>query len=143
MEHRIVICAPTGQDAPLTARVLTSAGIASTVCQDAGALVGQIASGAGALLLVEEVISGKAIKPLLDYVAAQPTWSDMPILLLTRSGADSVDVRRAVEHLGNVTLLERPVRTIALISAARSAIRARERQYQVRDTDQRKITDCP
>lgn len=138
MEHRIVICAPTGQDAPLTARVLTSAGIASTVCQDAGALVGQIASGAGALLLVEEVISGKAIKPLLDYVAAQPTWSDMPILLLTRSGADSVDVRRAVEHLGNVTLLERPVRTIALISAARSAIRARERQYQVRDADQRK-----
>jgi signal transduction histidine kinase len=57
---------------------------------------------------------------------------------LTRSGADSLDVQRAVEHLGNVTLLERPVRTIALISAARSAIRARERQYQVRDADQRK-----
>lgn len=138
MEHGIVVCAPTGQDAPLAARVFTAAGITSTICRDVEALVGQIARGAGALLLVEEVISGKAIKPLLDYVAAQPTWSDIPILLLTRSGADSVDVRRAVEHLGNVTLLERPVRTIALISAARSAIRARERQYQVRDTDQRK-----
>lgn len=138
MEHGIVVCAPTGQDAPLAARVFTAAGITSTICRDVEALVGQIVRGAGALLLVEEVISGKAIKPLLDYVAAQPTWSDIPILLLTRSGADSVDVRRAVEHLGNVTLLERPVRTIALISAARSAIRARERQYQVRDTDQRK-----
>ncbi|HEY1102362.1 MAG TPA: response regulator [Burkholderiaceae bacterium] len=138
MEHGIVVCAPTGQDAPLAARVFTAAGITSTICRDVEALVGQIVRGAGALLLVEEVISGKAIKPLLDYVAVQPTWSDIPILLLTRSGADSVDVRRAVEHLGNVTLLERPVRTIALISAARSAIRARERQYQVRDTDQRK-----
>ena len=78
------------------------------------------------------------MRPLAEYVASQPTWSDIPILLLTRSGADSLDVRRAVERLGNVTLMERPVRTIALISAARSAIRARERQYQVRDADQRK-----
>jgi CheY-like chemotaxis protein/nitrogen-specific signal transduction histidine kinase len=43
-----------------------------------------------------------------------------------------------VEHLGNVTLVERPVRTIALITATRSAVRARERQYQVRDADKRK-----
>ncbi|MCZ8258459.1 MAG: response regulator [Polaromonas sp.] len=98
----------------------------------------QLALGAGALLLVEEVISGKGMRLLADYVATQPTWSDIPILLLTRSGADSQDVQRAVELLGNVTLVERPVRTIALISATRSAVRARERQYQVRDADKRK-----
>ena len=34
--------------------------------------------------------------------------------------------------LGNVTLLERPVRVAALVSAVRSALRARERQYQTR-----------
>ena len=37
-----------------------------------------------------------------------------------------------VRTLGNVTLLERPVRVTALASAVRSALRARERQYQTR-----------
>ncbi|MDB5965620.1 MAG: hybrid sensor histidine kinase/response regulator [Polaromonas sp.] len=138
MERRIVICAPTGQDAVLTSKVFQSVSIGSIICANTSALLEQLALGAGALLLVEEVITGGLMRPLADYVAAQPTWSDIPILLLTRNGADSLDVQRAVEHLGNVTLLERPVRTITLIASTRSAIRARERQYQVRDADQRK-----
>jgi signal transduction histidine kinase/CheY-like chemotaxis protein len=138
MERRLVICAPTGQDAALTSRVMESVGIGSIVCKTANELVEQLGRGVGALLLTEEVLAGVAMRPLAEYVASQPTWSDIPILLMTHSGADSADVRLAVEHLGNVTLLERPVRTIALIAATRSAIRARERQYQVRDADQRK-----
>ncbi len=133
-----MICAPVGQDASLTARVLASVGIGSIICNAHDELMAQLARGAGALVLVEEVIVGTAIRPLSEYIASQSTWSDIPILLMTRSGADSLDVQRAIEHLGNVTLLERPVRTIALIAATQSAIRARERQYQVRDADQRK-----
>ena len=38
-----------------------------------------------------------------------------------------------MELLGNVTILERPVRVTTLISALRTAIRARRRQYEVRD----------
>jgi signal transduction histidine kinase len=41
-------------------------------------------------------------------------------------------VARALRTLGNVTLLERPVRVTALASAVHSALRARERQYQTR-----------
>jgi signal transduction histidine kinase/ActR/RegA family two-component response regulator len=37
-----------------------------------------------------------------------------------------------VRTLGNVTLLERPLRATALLSAMRSALRARQRQYQIR-----------
>ena len=138
MEARIVICAPTGQDASLTARFFTSAGIGSVVCATVMELMEQLQRGAAAILLVEEIIGGAAMHPLAEFVRAQPNWSDIPVLLLTRNGADSLEVRRAVEHLGNVTLLERPVRTIALLAATRSAIRARQRQYLVRDADQRK-----
>lgn len=138
MERRILICAPTGQDGPLTAKVFASVGIPGVVCRNLSALTEQLAQGAGALLLTEDVVGGAGMRALADYVVSQPTWSDIPILVLTRSGADSVDAQRAVEHLGNVTLLERPVRTIALITASRSALRARERQYQVREADQRK-----
>ena len=58
-----------------------------------------------------------------------------------RAGYDTPGMHRQYGpplKVGNVTLLERPVRTIALISAAHSALRARDRQYQVRLADQRK-----
>ena len=52
--------------------------------------------------------------------------------MLTRQGADSPRApRRRCETLGNVTLLERPVRVAALVSAVRTALRARQRQYQI------------
>ena len=66
-------------------------------------------------------------------MARQPPWSDLPVLVLTYQGADSPEVSDALAMLGNVTLLERPVRVTALESAVRSALRARERQYQIRE----------
>lgn len=138
MERRVVICAPTGQDALLAVRVFEAASISSAVALEAEELVAQLRHAAGCVVLVEEALTGSAMKVVGDYMASQPTWSDIPVLLLTRSGADSEVVQRAVAELGNVTLLERPVRTSALLSATRSALRARQRQYQVRDADQRK-----
>jgi len=57
---------------------------------------------------------------------------DLPILILTHHGADSAAAAHATETLGNVTLLERPTRKTALLSAVRSALRAREKQYEIR-----------
>jgi two-component system, sensor histidine kinase len=54
------------------------------------------------------------------------------VLVLTRPGADSDELGEAVRTLGNVTLLERPLRVATLLSAVRTAIRARDRQYQIR-----------
>jgi signal transduction histidine kinase/ActR/RegA family two-component response regulator len=138
MEERFLICAPIGQDAVLTKRVFDSAGLSSVVLPDLPAVLEELQRGAGALLLVEEAVRGHSMTALVALVAAQPTWSDLPILLLTRRGADSLDVQRAVKQLGNVTLLERPVRSIALVAAARAALRARNRQYQVREAERRK-----
>src|SRR6185436_19308808 len=56
----------------------------------------------------------------------------LPLLILTRQGADSPDSAEAWRTLGNVTLLERPTRVTTLVSAAQTAIRARSRQYQIR-----------
>ena len=62
----------------------------------------------------------------------QQPWSDIPVLLFPRPGADSAAANDAVRTLGNVTLLERPLRLTALLSAVRTAMRARGRQYQIR-----------
>ena len=136
-ELRVVLHVPLGRDAVLTEKLLATANIVSCVCASATEVVERLGQGAGVLLLAEEAI-GTCIGPLRSFVERQEAWSDLPVLLLTKNGMASLEAQRAVEHLGNVTLLERPVRAMALISFVKSALRARERQYQVRALDQRK-----
>lgn len=138
MNKRILIYAPLGQNAKLAAKVFDTSHIENVVCQRMDDLMLELSRGAGAVLTVEEVMASFNLHPLAEFIDAQPTWSDIPILLLTKRGADSISVQQAVSRLGNVTLLERPIRISSLLSAARSALRARSRQYQVRDADYRK-----
>src|SRR5207302_3511250 len=73
---------------------------------------------------------------LVSHLSAQPRWSDIPFVVLTSGGHTTNSGRRraeALERLGHVTLLERPVRTETLMSAIRAAWRSRQRQYEVRD----------
>ena len=83
-------------------------------------------------MIGEEHLTGGAQAPLAAWLSRQPPWSDLPILILTRPGADSPESAEAWRTLGNVTLLERPTRVTTLLSAAQTAIRARARQYQIR-----------
>ena len=138
METRILIFAPTGQDAALAAKVLAMAAIDSHVCGTLAELAAQLELGAGAVLTVEEALAPGGYKLLQECVARQPDWSDLPIILLTHRGADSPTVRRAVASLGNLSLMERPVRTLTLITALHSTLRARQKQYQVREAARRK-----
>jgi len=82
--------------------------------------------------VAEEAVANGGMQALATALSPQEPWSDLPVLLLTRFRADSATVARALETLGNVTLLERPVRPATLVSALRAALKARERQYQVR-----------
>lgn len=138
METRILIYAPTGQDAPLAAKVLAMAAIDSHVCTTLPELAQQLEQGAGAVLTVEEALAPGGLQLLQACVLRQPDWSDLPIILLTHNGADSPVVRQAVAGLGNLSLMERPVRTLTLITALHATLRARNKQYQVREAARRK-----
>jgi PAS domain S-box-containing protein len=85
------------------------------------------------VLIAEESVVHSGDQSLTEWLARQPPWSDLPVLVLARPGADSAGVAQAMDMLGNVTVLERPVRVAALVSAVRTALRARRRQYQTRD----------
>jgi len=137
MEKHVLIYAPVGRDAELAAGILASAGIACNTCSSVEDLIARIEEGAGAVLIVEEALAG-TMQPLAAYVDRQPTWSDLPILVLARPGADAPALAPALDRLGNVTLLERPVRTMTLVSALRTALRARQKQFLVREGSQRK-----
>lgn len=95
MERRVLSCSPTGQDALLAVQVFELSGITSAVSLHAEELVQLLRHGASCVLLVEEALTGAAMKIVVDHIAAQPTWSVIPVLLMTRSGADSEVVQRA------------------------------------------------
>jgi PAS domain S-box-containing protein len=133
LEHRVLVLAPSGRDGSLTASVLAEAGIANECCSDLDSLSGELDAGVGAVILAEEAVVPGTRDRLADWVAGQPPWSDLPIVVLARPGADSAAVAQAMDLFGNVAVLERPTRLAALVSAVRSALRARQRQYQIRD----------
>ena len=129
----MLILAPTSKDAALSRKILEEAGLECVLCRDVGELCGGIDDGAGVAMLGEEALTAESLNLLRLAIRRQPAWSDFPLLILTEEGADSEVVLRTLETLGNVTLLERPVRVPALVSSVRAALRARRRQYQIRD----------
>jgi signal transduction histidine kinase/ActR/RegA family two-component response regulator len=130
---RVLLLTPTRKDGEITSALLAKAVVASVVCRDIEHLVGAIHQGAGAILLTEEVINAKNIQLLLDALQAQPPWSDIPVVMLMKSGVASLVATKVLHDLRNVTLLERPAPTRSVTSAVQAAIRGRQRQYQIRD----------
>ncbi len=133
LEQRVLVLAPTSKDAELTRSVLDRAGVACFGCRDLNEICDQLDAGAAAILLPEDAIIQDCRHRLADWLGCQPPWSDLPVLILARPGADSAAVAQAMNLLGNVVVLERPIRMAALVSAVRTALRARQRQYQIRN----------
>ena len=131
-DSRVLLLPLTHRDAKTSQEVLRKAGIEFGVCESFDALLDELARGAAAVAIAEERMSAADSERLAAVVRAQPPWSDLPVLMLTRWGADSETAGNAVRTLGNVSLLERPVRIATLVSALRTALRARQRQYQIR-----------
>jgi signal transduction histidine kinase/ActR/RegA family two-component response regulator len=129
---RVLTQLPTARDAELTTELLGHNGVAVVSCRSDAELAAELARGAGAVLVAEELLGPDgAHGPLLAYLRDQPRWSDLPVLLLAGSGANSPTVKGALGLLGNVTLLERPMRVSALVSTVHAALRARSRQYEL------------
>jgi two-component system, sensor histidine kinase len=131
-DRRVLLLPLTDRDAKTSRDVFQKAGIEVDICDNFDALLDELARGAAAIAIAEERLPKADSARLAAVLQAQPPWSDLPVLLLTRWGADSETAGNAVRTLGNVTLLERPVRISTLVSAFRTALRARGRQYQIR-----------
>ncbi len=130
---RVLSLLPTTRDAELTAELLGRNGIPVKGCRNGCDLADEVRSGVGAILVSEEVLADGIHAVLLDAVREQPRWSDLPVLLVTNSGPSSATIDEAMDTLGNVTLMERPLRVAALVSTVRAALRARARQYQIQN----------
>jgi signal transduction histidine kinase/ActR/RegA family two-component response regulator len=138
-DELVLVLAPTGRDGPLACNVLHErAGLATLTCRDVADLCRQIARGAGAVIMTEEAIDLWSARRLIDALAAQLPWSDLPVIIFATAqeqmsnGGNGVPLG-VLRQRGNVTVLDRPLRIVTLVTTVQAALRARRRQYEVRD----------
>jgi signal transduction histidine kinase len=132
LEERILVLAPTGRDATLTCQLLSQEGLCCLPCLDEGTLFQEIERGAAVAILAEEALLPWTMHALAEVLGRQGPWSDLPLIVFTRGGS-SESILAALGPVSNATILERPVRVSTLLSSVKAALRARRRQYQVRD----------
>jgi signal transduction histidine kinase len=87
----------------------------------------------GAIVLTDSLAGDPRVIEVVDALARQPSWSDTPKIFLSRADAQSAATTSLLATLTNVTILDRPTSPRTLVSAVQAAIRARQRQYQIRD----------
>ena len=135
VSERALVLAPRGRDAAVAIAMLAEAGLEGAACASLAGLIGELDRGAAFVLVTEEAIATTDLHPLSAGLADQEEWSDLPFVLLTTRGGGlerNPSAGRHLEVLGNVTFLERPFHPTTLVSLARSALRARRRQYEAR-----------
>jgi signal transduction histidine kinase/ActR/RegA family two-component response regulator len=135
----LLILAPTGRDADGARLLLEREGIRCRICRSLEALCDAIAAeddvALGAVMIADEALAHADRSRLSALLDAQPPWSDLPFVVLTHGTAASrrsVPAMRLSQALGNVMYLERPSNALTLVSVVKAALRARQRQRQIR-----------
>jgi PAS domain S-box-containing protein len=134
-DERVLIIAPVGQDGAAMSSMLNGEGFLAQICETPHECCERICEGAGALLLTEEVLELPKFPDLLASLKAQPSWSELPLILLTRGGESRTAklLELTASAAGSVILLERPMSATTLWRSVQVALSSRRRQYQTRE----------
>ena len=133
---RVLIVAPTGRDATVITETLAHEGVIAVPLMFSALLAELGNESTGALIVAEEALLGGGASQLVQAMAGQPAWSDLPLIVLLahrRPGGADPALAAELGVDGFALLLERPLRKTSLISAVNMALRSRLRQYEVRD----------
>nr|WP_245937098.1 response regulator [Undibacterium pigrum] len=134
LDERILILAPHGRDAEVIYQFLLRNGFECGAIPHFDAMVNELSTSAGACVIAEETLQDSSVRQLIDWLNAQEPWSDFPfVILISKGGSVASSATRSIfDQLGNIVLLERPLNSETLRSAASSALRGRRRQYDMR-----------
>ncbi|MCA1732843.1 MAG: hypothetical protein LC732_04500, partial [Acidobacteria bacterium] len=134
LAERILVLAPTGDDATLVEQILKEHERDVAVVDDLGALIEAMETAAGAAVIASEAFEdSEGCGRLRQTLERQEPWSDIPVLLLGGTGeAEAARVTQLLGKSSHVLILERPLAMATFLSAIDAALRTRRRQYEVR-----------
>lgn len=128
----LLIIAPQGRDARVIEAQLRGGDIHCAIATPQELIAAIERDDLSAAIITDDALSDADLIATNLVLAAQPSWSDCPFIILATRSTVTCGGARASAALGNVTILECPLHPTALVSAARAALRARDRQRKAR-----------
>lgn len=130
----VLVLTPDDDDSEAATRPVARIGATAVRCGSMTEVVTGLERGAAVLVIAAEALEAGGAALLSEALSLQPTWSDVPVIVLTTGAAAYVPaaVQALIDSVGNITLLERPFRTASYVSVVKVALRARRRQFEVR-----------
>lgn len=113
--------------------ILKEEGTEVVKCEDIRDLCTRISDRTDAAVISAALLSDPAVDAARSALEAQPEWSDLPIIIAAEGGPDSPVSARAAEALGNVLVVDSPLKASEVKNALRVAFRTRETQRRTRD----------
>ncbi|HXS52143.1 MAG TPA: ATP-binding protein [Usitatibacter sp.] len=131
---KVVVVTPNEADRIAAASIFAGRSFETLACAALCELAPLELSDIGCVVLVEEALAEPELESFHESLQAQPRWSDLPILLIAaRDSSLSSGVEGLFPESGNVTVLQRPLHPVSLVSAVNVALRSRQRQLEVRE----------
>jgi two-component system, sensor histidine kinase len=131
-EARVLLLPATRRDGEAIRAFLDRESIDFLVCSTAAQVSKEIERGAATLVLTDSALTNGGGRRIVESLQDQPTWSDLPVVVLGKVDT-APEANNLIGRMTNVTVLERPTSSRTLISAIHTSLRARQRQYQIRD----------
>ena len=134
--NRVLILAPYRKDADYIAELVSGHGIPAEMCRNASSLAEALLDPPGVLVSTHEAISRRVLDTVGTHLAAQPDWSELPIVILLDEAAPQARISAALETAwprSRLIFYQRPVAPLELVSGIQSALLARHPQREVRD----------
>ena len=128
----ICVLATRRRDVELACSQLDHAGIAAQDATSFDRLLERLATPVGALLVTDDAVPTGGWSRLAAVLGKQPAWSDVPLIVCCREQETELDHVLA-SGSSSVTVISPPAPPATVISAAKMALRARRRQYELRD----------
>ncbi len=134
-----LISAPYRKDAVLMVSLLSQHGLRgeAATLEDLSDLLAQ---APGVLVVTHEALNPTAIDIIGRFVESQPNWSEIPIVVLVDRSAAQLRIQAALSSAwprSRQIFYQRPVAALELVSGIQSALLARFRQREVRDSLER------
>lgn len=133
MDERVLFLLEDRRQAQFATQIFSAISVSLTIVEKIEDLCSEIEKGTGAVVITQNSLTEQGRQSLLHVLEKQPSWSDIPVILLMPS-RDKKTGRHYADLLPtDVTLLDAPVRVRTLLSVVQTAVKSRRRQYVVRD----------
>jgi two-component sensor histidine kinase len=136
----VLVLAPFRKDADYIATLLREQKIEVKPAKADDDLVEHLSLSPGIIVISHEALNRDVIATVKAHLAAQPDWSEVPIIILLERAAPIVRIRDQLQRAwpgSRLLFYTRPIARLELINGIQSNLLVRLRQRQVRDSIER------